>query len=220
MALTAHSLSYAKLPMPLSCSTSLSPPFYHSKLSILSHHSATFLCSKSFHSQLQRVKIRSRQRKKLGPIRASDAESTSTVDTDRWLLEPAGDGDWRHIGFEVQMPDAFEIASNVVTVGRVAEKADLVIPVATVSALHARIKKKDGNLLVMDLDSTNGTFIGEKRLRPGAIAIAPPGSYITFGDIHLAMFRVSKMESAEVKLEESDVKPETNSSTENLETTS
>lgn len=52
---------------------------------------------------------------------------------------------------------------------------------STVSARHARIKKKEDNLLVTDLDSTNGTFINEKRLRPGVVSTAPPGSLITFG---------------------------------------
>ena len=51
----------------------------------------------------------------------------------------------------------------------------------TVSAQHARIQKKDGRLLITDLDSTNGTFIDDKRLRPGVVATVPPGSCITFG---------------------------------------
>ncbi|EXB54684.1 FHA domain-containing protein [Morus notabilis] len=105
-----------------------------------------------------------------------------------------GDGDTRHIGFKVAMPNAFEIASDEVTVGRLPDKADLVIPVATVSARHARIQKKAGSLVVTDLDSTNGTFINDKRLAPGVAATVSPGSYITFGDIHLAIFRASKLE--------------------------
>lgn len=36
-------------------------------------------------------------------------------------------------------------------------------------------------LVVTDLDSTNGTFIGEKRLVPGVAAAALPGSLVTFG---------------------------------------
>lgn len=50
-----------------------------------------------------------------------------------------------------------------------------------VSGVHARIQKKQGNLLVTDLDSTNGTFIDEKRLKPGVVATASPGSCIIFG---------------------------------------
>ncbi|XP_020254414.1 uncharacterized protein LOC109831492 [Asparagus officinalis] len=113
--------------------------------------------------------------------------------------ERGGDGDSRHIGFKVPLPDAFEITSDVVTVGRVPEKADMVIPVATVSGLHARLEKKEGNLRITDLDSTNGTFINEKRLRAGAAVQVPPGSCVTFGDTHLAMFRVSKVEAREKK---------------------
>lgn len=52
------------------------------------------------------------------------------------------------------------------------------------SGVHARIQKKAGNLLVTDLDSTNGTFIDDKRLRPGVAATASPGSSITFGNFY------------------------------------
>ncbi|XP_058186913.1 uncharacterized protein LOC131303759 isoform X3 [Rhododendron vialii] len=84
-----------------------------------------------------------------------------------------------------------------------------------VSGVHARIEKKDGVLLVTDLDSTNGTFIGEKRLKPGVAAPMSSGSYITFGDTNLAIFRVSKLENAEVpgKSEESEAKTEDSSVT-------
>lgn len=59
----------------------------------------------------------------------------------------------------------------------------------SVSGAHARIRKKEDNLLVMDLDSTNGTFVDEKRLRPGVVTIVSPGSFITFGTI-LTLFYV------------------------------
>ncbi|KAL5206001.1 hypothetical protein ABZP36_034210 [Zizania latifolia] len=122
---------------------------------------------------------------------ATDTPS-SPASSERWILEPAGDGDWRHIGYRVPRPGGFEIASEVVTVGRVAEQADIVLPVATVSGAHARLEKKDGGLLVTDLDSTNGTYINERRLTPGFAIPVDPGSLLIFGDIHLAMFRVTK----------------------------
>lgn len=49
------------------------------------------------------------------------------------------------------------------------------------SGVHARIRMKQDNLLVIDLDSTNGTFIGDKRLKPGVVTTVSSGSYITFG---------------------------------------
>lgn len=51
----------------------------------------------------------------------------------------------------------------------------------TVSGLHARIQKTEENLLITDLDSTNGTFINEKKLLPGVVSPASPGNLITFG---------------------------------------
>ncbi|XP_031493704.1 zeaxanthin epoxidase, chloroplastic [Nymphaea colorata] len=130
-----------------------------------------------------------------------DVPPSSVAAGDRWLLEPVGDGDTRHLGYRVQLPSAFELASSVVTVGRLPDKADLVVPVATVSGLHARLEKKEGNLLVTDLDSTNGTYINDMRLKSGASAILTPGSCITFGDKHLAMFRASKIESVDAASE-------------------
>lgn len=50
-----------------------------------------------------------------------------------------------------------------------------------VSGLHARIQKKEGSLLVTDLDSTNGTFIDNRKLKPGVATAVSPGSCIIFG---------------------------------------
>ncbi|GMP62757.1 hypothetical protein CsSME_00024736 [Camellia sinensis var. sinensis] len=221
---TVSSLSCAKLlPSPQRPSCSLSPHL-HSKP--CSHHSISvpFLgFNKNIPTKLpcSRLKTRQQRRNLVVPISASGAETTATDDSERWLLEPVGDGDSRHLGYKVSMPSAFEITS-IVTIGRAPEKADMVIPVATVSGLHAHIQKKDGSLFVTDLDSTNGTFIGKKRLRPGVAATAPSGSYITFGDIHLAMFRVSKLENVEAsgKSEGSESKPESEEDpSDNSETT-
>ncbi|KAF7043327.1 hypothetical protein CFC21_052702 [Triticum aestivum] len=129
---------------------------------------------------------------------ASTGSPSAVVSSERWILEPAGDGDWKHIGYRVARPGAMEIASascssqEAITVGRVPENADVVIPVATVSGVHARLEKKDGNLVVTDMDSTNGTYVNERKLVPGFPVAVQPGSLLIFGDIHLAMFRVRK----------------------------
>ncbi|XP_047076664.1 oxoglutarate dehydrogenase inhibitor-like [Lolium rigidum] len=126
-------------------------------------------------------------------LRCSAAAAGSTS-TEGWLLEPAGDGDWKHIGYRVERRGPIEItSSDVVTVGRVPESADIVIPVATVSGVHARLeKKKDGSLVVTDMNSTNGTYINERKLVPGFPVAVNSGSLLIFGDIHLAMFRARK----------------------------
>ncbi|XP_039848337.1 uncharacterized protein LOC120707497 isoform X1 [Panicum virgatum] len=136
-------------------------------------------------------------KKKNSILRCSSslADGPSTLGSSvRWVLDPAGDGDWRHIVYKVARPGAFEIASDALTIGRVADKADIILPVATVSGTHARLEKKDGRLLVTDLGSTNSTYINERRLNLGFPIPIDPGSLLIFaGDIHLAMFHVRKM---------------------------
>ncbi|XP_058079528.1 LOW QUALITY PROTEIN: uncharacterized protein LOC131227738 [Magnolia sinica] len=168
------------------------------------------------------LQIKAKQLRNLKPVKASASynPSPSSDSSERWLLEPIGDGDTRHIGFRVPLPNAFEIASNTVTVGRVPEKADIVIPVATVSGLHARLEKRNEPLLVTDLDSTNRTFIDEMKLKPGVVTPVLPGSCLTFGDIHLAIFRVLKLENVDLpsKPDESEMKAEADSVSVNAET--
>lgn len=127
-------------------------------------------------------------------VRVFAAESA--VKTEKWLLQPIGDGDCSHLDEAVPLPGAFEVAAEAATVGRVPERADIVIPIATVSGLHARLERKGGTLFVTDLDSTNGTYINDRQIRPGAVTPVPPGSRVTFGDDHLAAFKFSKEEVA------------------------
>lgn len=175
---TAQSIFYVKLS---------SRPFFQCRSSLVVHQSPQKLGFRGLKLQSIGIKPCTQIRSDVGVVHASEGGGSASSNVAQgWLLEPVGDGDWRHIGQKSEM-----------TVGRVPEKADLVIPVATVSALHARIQNKEGSLLVTDLDSTNGTFINEKRVSPGATAPVPPGSLLTFGDTHLAIFRVSKLEKAQ-----------------------
>lgn len=130
-------------------------------------------------------------------LRVSALQQSTSAKSVKWVLDPVGDGNTSHLDSPVPLPSGFELASDSVTVGRVQEKVDVVIPVATVSGVHARLEKRDGELFVTDLDSTNGTFLNDKRIRPGAVTSVPLGSDITFGDEHLAVFRFLKLEEPE-----------------------
>ncbi|GFP91144.1 hypothetical protein PHJA_001258400 [Phtheirospermum japonicum] len=163
-------------------------PFFPPESSVYGHKSVNFV---GYNCLPRNLKCSASQLRNFGVINAADYDNRAV----KWLLQPIGDGDSRHIGYEIEMPGPFEISSNVVSVGRDGEKADIVVPVPTVSALHARIQKTQDNLLITDLDSTNGTFIDETRLQPGVIATALPGNLITFGDTNLAIFKVYKLEN-------------------------
>ncbi len=67
----------------------------------------------------------------------------------------------------------------VVNIGR-AEYNDIVLPEESVSTQHAKLQRRDGVWFLVDLGSTNGTFVDGEKLG-GETPIAP-GSTIRFGD--------------------------------------
>jgi pSer/pThr/pTyr-binding forkhead associated (FHA) protein len=75
--------------------------------------------------------------------------------------------------------------SGLNTVGR--ESADVVLPDPTVSRRHAQVTLTEGQLLVEDLGSTNGTFVGGRPIRSGESATAFAGDAIRFGNVNLTL---------------------------------
>ena len=85
-------------------------------------------------------------------------------------------------------PDAvtFRLSpGSIKTVGR-ATNADLVLDVALVSRFHCRLEANDETLEVVDLDSTNGTYVnGERVFRAHLI----PGDRLKVGRVELSVGR-------------------------------
>jgi pSer/pThr/pTyr-binding forkhead associated (FHA) protein len=64
----------------------------------------------------------------------------------------------------------FRLRSGAVkTVGR-APRADFIVDAALVSRLHCRLTAGDDNLEVVDLSSTNGTFVNDKRVKKARLS--------------------------------------------------
>ena len=74
------------------------------------------------------------------------------------------------------------IKTPVVNIGR-ADYNDLVIPDESVSTSHAKLQRREGVWVLVDLDSTNGTFIDGDQIK-GDAPLAP-GATVRFGDISL-----------------------------------
>lgn len=71
-----------------------------------------------------------------------------------WVLRTADEAD---------LPFTFRILpGSIKTIGR-APRADFVVDAALVSRLHCRLTAGAAELEVVDLDSTNGTFINGER---------------------------------------------------------
>ena len=78
-----------------------------------------------------------------------------------WILQSAGDAEDEAMTFRLP-PGAIK------TVGR-APRADFVVDAALVSRLHCRLTAAEDSVDVMDLDSTNGTYINDQRVKSGCI---------------------------------------------------
>lgn len=77
----------------------------------------------------------------------------------------------------------YSMDSFPLTIGKLREGVQIEINDASVSRLHARFRKQGNTILLQDLDSTNGTFVNEKRLQTGEEAIIKRGDEIQFGKI-------------------------------------
>ena len=71
------------------------------------------------------------------------------------------------------------------TVGR-APRADFILDVALVSRLHCRLTAADDKLEVVDLKSTNGTFVNDKRVDAATLAA---GDKLRIGRVELTVER-------------------------------
>ncbi len=70
----------------------------------------------------------------------------------------------------------------IVNVGR-AEYNDLVLPDESVSTTHAKLQRREGVWVLVDLDSTNGCFVDAERVQ-GEMPLAP-GALIRFGEVQV-----------------------------------
>src|SRR5438552_2392636 len=76
----------------------------------------------------------------------------------------------------------FPVRTPVFNIGR-ADYNDIVLPDPSVSTAHAKLQRREGVWVVVDLDSTNGTFVDGERVT-GESPLAP-GALLRFGDMQV-----------------------------------
>src|SRR5438270_8475665 len=80
------------------------------------------------------------------------------------------------------MGQRLPVKTPVVNLGR-ADYNDIVLPDPSVSTSHAKLRRREGVWVLVDLDSTNGTFVDGERVR-GEAPLAP-GATVRLGDVQL-----------------------------------
>lgn len=85
-----------------------------------------------------------------------------------------------------EFPFTFRILpGNIKTVGR-APRADFIVDAPLVSRLHCRLTAGASELEVVDLDSTNGTYVNGKRVERGTLL---GGDKLGVGRVELVVTR-------------------------------
>jgi pSer/pThr/pTyr-binding forkhead associated (FHA) protein len=74
------------------------------------------------------------------------------------------------------------VKTPVANIGR-AEYNDLILPDESVSTSHAKLQRREGVWVLIDLGSTNGTFVDGERI--SAETPIAPGALVRFGDVQL-----------------------------------
>ena len=96
-----------------------------------------------------------------------------------WILQSA-DGRKRPLIFRV-------LPGTVKTVGR-APRADFIVDAALVSRLHCRLEAAADLLEVIDLSSTNGTFVNNERVGRARLNV---GDRLRVGRVELTIGRAT-----------------------------
>jgi pSer/pThr/pTyr-binding forkhead associated (FHA) protein len=90
----------------------------------------------------------------------------------------------------------FPLSKGTVTIGR-DPRCDVALAYATVSWHHASISKRDDVMVVQDLGSRNGTFVGLDRVERRELV---PGDLIRFGDrVTLKLVYLDAAEAREIR---------------------
>src|SRR5207302_3728330 len=80
------------------------------------------------------------------------------------------------------MGQRLPVKTPVVNLGR-ADYNDIVFPDPSISTSHAKLQRREGVWVLVDLDSTNGTFVEGERVK--GEAPLGPGAMVRLGDVQL-----------------------------------
>lgn len=105
-----------------------------------------------------------------------------------WVLS-GFDSDGNRVRLEVSDGRLVDAGRDGVEIGR-SRGCPLTIEDESVSRVHAALLADDGDLCIVDLDSTNGTFVDGHQVEPGAPPTAVRrGAQVELGDVRLSVNR-------------------------------
>ncbi len=92
---------------------------------------------------------------------------------------------------KIRTPDGqtrdYSVDQPAVSIGR-APSNDLIIGHVSISRRHARLTFESGQLMIEDLGSIDGTFIGGQRISPSTPSEVPENQILRLGDVEIVYF--------------------------------
>lgn len=122
-------------------------------------------------------------------LRNTYAEDTLLARLDTGLLATMGEGQFEVFPLMKKPGAPF---ADMITVGRTANN-DVVLKDITVSRFHAYFRQRDGQWLVCDAGSKNGTFWGDVQLKARKEQALASGDKVRLGDIATTFYTAEEL---------------------------
>jgi pSer/pThr/pTyr-binding forkhead associated (FHA) protein len=110
---------------------------------------------------------------------------------------------------QVPAAKSFPLAAGVYSVGR-SSQCDLVVPHVTISRRHAEIRVAGGSVTIVDLESRNGTFVNNVRIRTCTVE---EGQSVRFGRVPFmlasSLEALEQLDSEQETMDQRDAPPQT-----------
>lgn len=85
-------------------------------------------------------------------------------------MDDSDAGNWGRVYLENAMGERFYLTLEHTRIGKQEDRAEIVLKNAKISRLHAEIYQKDGRFFLMDMNSSNGTYLNHSPERLAACA--------------------------------------------------
>lgn len=101
----------------------------------------------------------------------------------------------RVIQEDENLPLEFTLNKSAITIGRHPNN-DICLPFTSVSRMHGRIEIREGRFYIIDLDSSNGTYVNGRRATQSTLT---DGDILTFGSFEMQFTRESIIEQQKAR---------------------
>ena len=129
------------------------------------------------------------ERRRSFPVTAEGAEPEEDEEPGQTVFfdEKGKSGNYKLYALDRKNKQHIELSSFPCTIGKLAGYVDHSIDHPSVSRMHARIDKSGDELVLSDLNSTNGLFLNGIRMNPNEQRIIEVGDEIRFGSLNYCL---------------------------------